>query len=110
MHIIVNVFGGAFGLGTNLKAVESKVAEQCKKELDEHTKLFGETIRAMREHIHNIQLETLKHQATAAETYMRRDSYYKASEDLKRDVNSAFDKIDRRLERMENTMLADKNH
>jgi hypothetical protein len=56
----------------------------------------------MREHTHSIEKAALEFRAVAAETYMRRDSYYKASEDLKRDVNSGFEKIEQRLQRMEN--------
>ena len=64
----------------------------------------GTALQAIKDTSHKMQLEAMEFRALSAETYMRRDSYYKAMGELKTDVNVAFEKIDKRLERMEDTM------
>lgn len=61
----------------------------------------GTTIQSMKDSLHRLELEAMQARAVAAETYMRRDSYYKAIGELKSDINVALEKIDKRLERME---------
>lgn len=61
----------------------------------------GTALQSMKDAQHRMELEAMQARAVAAETYMRRDSYYKAMGELKSDVNVAFEKIDKRLERME---------
>jgi ActR/RegA family two-component response regulator len=65
---------------------------------------IGTAVQAIKDTVHAMQLEAATFRAVSAETYMRRDSYYKAMGELKSDVNVAFEKIDKRLERMENTI------
>jgi hypothetical protein len=66
----------------------------------------GQAIQSIKDASHKMQLEAMEFRAVAAETYMRRDSYYKAMGELKADVNLAFEKLDKRLERMEGAMNA----
>lgn len=66
----------------------------------------GNAIQALKDLAHRAQLEAMEFRAISAETYMRRDSYYKAMGELKADVNQAFEKLDKRLERMEGAMNA----
>lgn len=66
----------------------------------------GQAIVALKDMAHQMQLDAVTFRAMSAETYMRRDSYYKAMGELKTDVNKAFDKLDERLERMESAINA----
>ncbi len=43
--------------------------------------------------IHQLELKAMEFRAIAAETYMRRDSYQKATDDFKRDVREAHDDL-----------------
>lgn len=68
----------------------------------------GTALQGLKDAQHKMELEAMEFRAKSAETYMRRDSYYKAMTELKADVNIAFDKIDKRLERMEDTMASNR--
>lgn len=67
---------------------------------------IGTAIQALKDMMHAQELAALTARATAAETYMRRDSYYASMSELKTDVNKAFEKLDTRLERMEGSINA----
>jgi len=69
---------------------------------------LGQAIISMKDMLHQMQLDAVTFRAVSAETYMRQDSYYKAMAELKVDVNGAFEKIDKRLERMEDTMASNR--
>jgi hypothetical protein len=103
----MSIFGGGRGLSDRFAkqptdTAVAKLREEIHEKQDRSENSVGDALRAMREHTHSIEKAALEFRAVAAETYMRRDSYYKASEDLKRDVNSGFEKIEQRLQRMEN--------
>jgi hypothetical protein len=68
----------------------------------------GAALQGLKDASHKMQLEAMEFRALSAETYMRRDSYYKAMGELKADVKDAFEKIDNRLERMENTIASNR--
>lgn len=101
----MSIFGGGRGQAERFAKADASIAtlrEEIHEKQDRSENSVGDALRAMREHTHSIEKAALEFRAVAAETYMRRDSYYKASEDLKRDVNSGFEKIEQRLQRMEN--------
>lgn len=66
----------------------------------------GTALQALKDMAHKAELDAMEFRAVSAETYMRRDSYYKAMGELKSDVNAAFEKLDKRLERMEDAINA----
>jgi exonuclease VII large subunit len=108
MNIGLAVFGGGRGLsdrfGAMAKSVTADIAElrkEVNEKQDRSENNVGDALRGMREHIHTIEKAVLEFRVLAAETFMRRDSYYKASDELKREVNSGFEKMEKRLERME---------
>lgn len=111
------VFDRVWGAGnrsaTSEAALKSYVNEEVaalRKDVflkHDHTEgNLGQAIVAMKDMLHQMQLDAVTFRAASAETYMRRDSYYKAMDELKRDVNSHFDKLDKRLERMEEAIHA----
>lgn len=66
---------------------------------------FGETVAAIRQGV-TIDVAALRKELTDAEkfnrdTFMRRDSFYKAQEEIKGAINAAVSGLDKRLERME---------
>lgn len=108
INVGMNLFGGGRGLESRFATMERETADDLAKlrlevqeKQDRSENNVGDALRAMREHTHSIEKAALEFRAIAAETYMRRDSYYKASDDLKREVNAGFDKVEKRLERME---------
>jgi len=108
MNAGMHVFGGGRGLSDRFAAVErdlkteiAKLRAEISEKQDRSENNVGDALRAMREHTHSIEKAALEFRAVAAETYMRRDSYHKASDELKREVGAGLDKIEKRLERME---------
>jgi hypothetical protein len=108
INLGMNLFGGGRGLSDRFAASQrdttaeiAKLRTEIHEKQDRSENSVGDALRAMREHTHSIEKAALEFRAVAAETYMRRDSYNKASDELKREVNSGFDKMEKRLERME---------
>lgn len=78
---------------------------------------IGNVVANIGNRIHDLELQAANARATAAETYMRRDSYHKATDEFKRDVRDAhadlkqdmdagFDKIERQLDAMSQAIEA----
>lgn len=104
----MNLFGGGRGLSTQFAALDKSLTAEISLLRNEITEKqersqsqVGDSMSAMRQHMHDLEKAMLTQRAESAETYMRRDSYYKASDELKREVNAGFDKMEKRLERME---------
>lgn len=54
---------------------------------------IGNVIANVGDRIHQLELKAMEFRAIAAETYMRRDSYHKATDEFKRDVRDAHDDL-----------------
>lgn len=50
---------------------------------------IGNVVANIGDRIHQLELKAMETRAVAAETYMRRDSYHKATDEFKRDVREA---------------------
>ncbi|MGZ5988117.1 MAG: hypothetical protein ACXWLZ_03595 [Rhizomicrobium sp.] len=112
-----NVFDRIWGGGSKAATAQAAIKEYVNTAIAELRKdVFlrhdtsegnvGQSLVALKDMAHQMQLDAVTFRAMSAETYMRRDSYYKAMSELKADVNSAFDKLDSRLARMEHAMLS----
>jgi phage shock protein A len=102
------LFGGGRGLSSQFAALDksltaaiSLLRSEVTEQQQRSQSTVGNAMSSMRQQMHDLEKAMLTHRAEAAETYMRRDSYYKASDELKREVNTGFDKMEKRLERME---------
>lgn len=93
---------------TTLKEYVNMAVADLRKDVflkhDETAGNVGQSLVALKDMAHRAEIEAITFRAMSAETYMRRDSYYKAMGELKTDVKDAFDKIDSRLARMEDTI------
>ena len=58
---------------------------------------IGNVTANISDRIHQIELAIAKTRGDVAETYMRRDSYYKAAEEFKRDVKDAHDDLKKEM-------------
>ncbi|WP_035676044.1 hypothetical protein [Bradyrhizobium liaoningense] len=110
-----NVFDRVWGGGNKAATTQADMKQYVNEEIaslrrdvflkhDTTEGNLGQAIVAMKDMLHQMQLDAVTFRATSAETYMRRDSYYQAMAELKTDVNAGLDKVDKRLERMENTI------
>ncbi len=75
------------------EAINSSKTEVEEKQ-DRSTHDFGETVAAIRQKLHDVEL-------WASNTFMRRDSFYKVQEEIKLDMTKLGDRIDARLLRIE---------
>lgn len=111
-----NVFDRVWGGGSRSATAQSDMKKyvdlevaQLRKDVflkhDTSEGNIGTAIQSIKDLLHKQELEALTARAVAAETYMRRDSYYASMGDLKTDVNAQFDKLDTRLARMEHAII-----
>ncbi len=116
---LLQVFDRIWGGGSRAATTQSTLKEYVNTEVaslrkdvflrhDTSEGNVGQALQHLKDTCHRMELEAMQFRAVSAETYMRRDSYYKAMGELKLDVKDAFEKIDKRLERMEDTMAANR--
>ncbi|MGE3150338.1 MAG: hypothetical protein AB7K04_14870 [Pseudorhodoplanes sp.] len=101
LSLILTLMGLAAGGVWKLSRVEAALRADINQSRDEierkqerATREFGESAAAIRQKVHEVEL-------WAANTFVRRDSFDKAQEDLKKEMKTIGDKLEARLERME---------
>lgn len=98
LQLILIAVGGTRALG-RMEARITKTFTDHQKETDDEFALirreFGETVSAAKEKIREVELYV-------RDTYMRRDSFNELNKHNAAEMKNAFDKIEARLERMEN--------
>lgn len=77
-----------------LRDAIDKSGREIDERIDIQRREFGESHLALRQKIHEIEV-------WARDTFVRRDSFYKVSDDLTNSIITLGNKIDTRLERME---------
>lgn len=71
-----------------------EAAVRAEERNDLNVRQFGETVAALRQKIHELEL-------WVRDTFVRRDGYYKVQEAVEASIKALGDKMDIRLERME---------
>ncbi len=94
------LFKLVWGSGTNLQMQFASTAKEFFERImvvrdewsgkfDSHSSNFGQVVQNINDRMHQIELAAMESRAIAAETYMRRESYYRATEELKRDTQAS---------------------
>jgi len=83
------VWGGATSHHEGLTAVRNDLLAR----LEMQSTNIGNVIANVGDRIHQLELKSMEFRAIAAETYMRRDAYHKATDEFKRDVRDAHDDL-----------------
>lgn len=90
------VWGGAASHQSQFNVLERACSEgiaACRNEflakLELASSNVGNVVANIGNRIHDLELKAMEARAIAAETYMRRDSYHKATDEFKRDVRDA---------------------
>lgn len=110
--LALNVFDRVWGGGRNsakaaedLKLYTDAAVAQLRKDVflkhDDTAGNVGQALQALKDMAHQAEIDALKFRAWCSENYIR-DGALVA---LKTDVEKAFEKIDTRLERMEDIMI-----
>lgn len=83
---------------TDHEAADNKRFAECHKSIADSaatiTNYLGETGRAIREHMHQIELGVQMNKTENLETFVRRDSYYQVMKGL----DARFDKIEVKID------------
>lgn len=94
------VWNGGSGLQTQFHTMDkthsdaiTRLSNDWSAKFDAHYNNMGTVITNVGNRIHDIELKAMETRALAAETYMRRDSYHKATDEFKRDVRDAHDDL-----------------
>lgn len=97
LNLGVIVVGGIWKL-SQLEGSLRKAIEDSRKEIDDRIDVqareFGETVAALRQKIHEIELH-------AANNFVRRDGFYKVKEELSAELRSFHDEVKDDLRRLE---------
>lgn len=94
------IWGGATGHQSQLAVLERACSEsvaasegRLMAKLEQQSNNLGAVTANISDRIHQVELAAMESRAVAAETYMRRDSYHKATDEFKRDVKDAHDDL-----------------
>lgn len=106
------VYDRVWGVGHRVASVNQSAKEYADGQIKELRKEvflkhdtsegnIGTAIQQMKDMLHKQELDALQARALAAETYMRRDSFYNAMGKLEDNIKDTLNSIDRRLQRIE---------
>ena len=84
-------------LGREITAGHSNLRNEWQGKFDAHTSNFANVVSNLNDRVHAIELAAAKYRGDVAETYMRRDSYYRSTEEFKRDVRVAHDDLKKEM-------------
>lgn len=87
--LIKLVWGGAASHFEGIAVVRNDLIAR----LELQSQNVGNVIANIGDRIHQIELKAADQRSLAAETYMRRDAYHKATDEFKRDVRDAHDDL-----------------
>jgi Sec-independent protein translocase protein TatA len=97
LNLIVIVVGGTWKL-SQVEGSLRKAIEESRKEIDDRIDLqsreFGETVAALRQKMHEVEL-------WARDTFMRRDGFYKIKDEVTGALKEVRDELKTDLRRLE---------
>jgi hypothetical protein len=110
--LLVMVGEKLFGGGNKLAAMFAKLDKETSadmaalradltKRVDDYESNYRVGLDAMRANIHAMQIGLLEFRAKMAEEYMHKGDYGSGVNEIKSDMRSGFDRIEKRLERIE---------
>lgn len=109
--VLEKVFGGGNALAAKFAKLDkdtTKEISELRRELslkvDEYEDNYGVGVDSIKASIHQIQMGLLEFRAKMAEEYMHKRDYASGITDVRREVHEGFEKMEKRLERMENSM------
>lgn len=108
LNLIVTIVGGTWKLSQMqlaMVAAINKARDEFDQKVDRQAREFGETAHAIREKV-SLEVSEIRERITqdalfARDTFMRRDSFLSIQAELKSSVSTLGEKIEARLERME---------
>ncbi len=103
--VVKVLWGGGVSYQAQFGILEKAVGEEVKAtrndllvKLEIQSTNIGNVTANMSDRIHQLEIKAMEARAIAAETYMRRDSYHKATDDFKRDIKEAHDDLKQEMD------------
>ncbi len=97
LTLLAMAAGGVWKLTRVEQALRKDITDskdEIEAKHDQHSREFGETISALRQHVNIIQLEV-------ADKYMRRDGFHIVKQEIEESMDKMGERLEKRLERME---------
>ncbi len=101
LNLLVQVTGGGWKLGQRLADLEANLrkalmeaTQEIEVRQDTMLRQMGETVAAVRQKIHDVELDAAKH-------YIRRDSFFAVKAELSGEIKVMSDRLEARMERLE---------
>jgi hypothetical protein len=110
--VIEKVFGGGNALAAKFAKLDKSTDEritalrlELSTKVDEYEDNYAVGLDTIKANIHAMQIGLLEFRAKMAEEYMRKPDYALGIADIRREVHEGFEKMEKRLERMETNMI-----
>jgi hypothetical protein len=113
--VVEKTFGGGNALAAKFHTLDKEVTAQVaavrrelNEKIDEYEKVSTVGFEAIRANIHAMQIGLLEFRAKVAEelhAYIRKDDYNAGVNDIKRDVQSGFTRVDTRLGELQDLIM-----
>lgn len=106
--VLEKTFGGGNSLAAKFAALDKEItAEMAKLRLDVTTRVdqyednYAVGLDAIKANIHAMQIGLLEFRAKMAEDYVHKNDHSAGLSELKRDVRDGFERVEKRLSRIE---------
>jgi hypothetical protein len=109
--VIEKVFGGGNALATKFAKLDKNTDEridglrrELSSKVDEYEDNYAVGLDSIKSSIHQLERGLLEFRAKMAEEYMRKPDYDRGITDIRRELHDGFEKMEKRLERMETNL------
>lgn len=106
--VLEKTFGGGNSLAAKFAALDKDMTAEMAKlrtdmsaRVDQYEDNYAVGLDAIKSNIHAMQLGLLEFRAKMAEDYVHKGDHSAGLSDLKRDVRDGFDRVEKRLSRIE---------
>jgi hypothetical protein len=109
--VVEKVFGGGNALASKFAKLDKSTDEritalrlELSTKVDEYEDNYAVGLDTIKANIHAMQIGLLEFRAKMAEEYMRKPDHNLWVVDFRRELHEGFEQVEKRLERMENSM------
>lgn len=93
-----------WGGGTGFQLRFTAMREEFQKDVATARQDYTDVFTGLRERVHAIELDHAKFARRVAEEYMRSPDFHREAAEIKSDMKDGFDKVDRQVERILNSI------
>lgn len=104
LNVGIAIAGATWGIAKIKDAVRDAIdkhKDHFNGELEHISRNFGETVQAIRQKVHEVELGMVRFESEAADKFIRRDSFAEVRQELAAEIKDLGRELKDRLERME---------